>query len=120
MIDIEHAYDYAVKAGGVLGIVGALIIGVLRSRGWAKRKSSEDGVAIATGTAEVSIIQRLQEEAERQRLRADRAFEERNDAVSELGSLKAQVESLTQHKIDCERRLAAVEARLDRLTGKQE
>lgn len=120
MIDFEHAYEYGVKAGSVLILVGGLIVGALRAHGWIRRRRSDDGVAIATDTAEVSIIERLQAEAELHRKRADRAFEERNIAVSELGSLKAQVESLTEHKVDCERRLAALEARMDLMMGQRE
>src|SRR4051812_12299574 len=110
MIDWDHVADIA-KVSGIL--IAAIYAG-LRGRGWIMRKSSQDGVAIATDAAEVSIIQRYANEAREARERADRAFEERNAAVSELGSLRQQVASLMEHKVDCERRLADLERRMDR------
>jgi hypothetical protein len=53
------------------------------------------------------------EEAELQRKRADRAFDERNKAMEELGALRARVEFLTRTIEQLEMRVAILQQKLD-------
>ncbi len=95
--------------------ITAALYTAFKGRSWIKRVSSQDSVSLAGDGAVMSILKKAQEEAERARLRADKAFEERNAAVEELGSLRAQVASLERHRTDCERRLLVLEDQLNAL-----
>lgn len=108
MIDWEQVSDVA-KIGAM---VGAFLFAALRGRGWIKKKSAEDGAAIAEDGARVDMLKRALDEADRQRERADMAFDQRNEAVQELGALRAKIESLEQHRVDCDRRIAELEKQI--------
>lgn len=108
MIDWEQT----IEVGKIIGMVAVAIGVAIRGRGWIMRKSAEDGAIIAADDARVDMLKRALDEADRHRSRADLASKERNEAVSRMGALEAQVHALEQHKIDCDRRIAAMEAQL--------
>ncbi len=112
MIDPD-AVDTAKVVGGIIGSVLAGIGIALRWRGWIVRKSSEDGVAIATDAAESTILQRALNQAERERLRADEAFAERNAAVEELGRLRGEVEYLRAQIVSMQADMAVMRQQLN-------
>lgn len=87
--------DLAIKAAGAFGAAAG---------GWmlARRKFSQDAVALAGDAADVGSIKRLQEmldRAEQARAtaekRADDFAEQRNQLVLQMGELKGQLASLT-------------------------
>jgi hypothetical protein len=105
MIDWDRVTDYV----GIGGMVGGILWAAFRGRGWLKRWNAQDSSVIADGAAHVDMLKRAMNEADAQRRRADNAFDQRNQAVSELGALRAQVLALEQHRINCERRIAELE-----------
>lgn len=80
---------------GIFGYLGtglaALSAGFLLLR----KYLSNDSVERASNEAQLQIIQMLQEQVKNERARADAAVQARDQAVEQIGQLKAQVAELT-------------------------
>lgn len=111
MISVDDLIDYA-KIGATAGaFVSAAILG----RSWIKKQTSGDSVSIASDDAERGMLKRAMDEADHQRTRADTAFEQRNDAVSRIGALEEKIRTLEYQKVECDRRIAALESQIDQM-----
>lgn len=112
MIDLDAAWESGKTVGGIITAIAAAIGVGFRYRGWILRKSSGDGIVIATNAAEGTILQRALDQAERERKRADEAFAERNKAVEELGRLRGEVEYLRAQVAAMREEIAAMHEEL--------
>lgn len=113
-----------IDAGKILGSVFLLIVAAWRGRGWLLRSGSKDIAVVAVNDAEVSMMQRLENEtakerarADEERARADRAYAERNEAVAKIAGMQVTVVGLEAHKVDCDRRLLEMEKDMRALRG---
>lgn len=94
--------DLGSVPGGTSGVLGALVAAVGGGIWFVRKILRNDKVDGAEASAQIDIIQRLSEElvkaharADQEAQRADRAFNERNDAMTAIGELKATVAKLT-------------------------
>lgn len=70
-----------------------------------KRRWSKDNVAVAHDGVELSMLDRLQAEVEKMRLRDERLTAERDRAVGEVSELKQKILSMTFYIEKLEKRL---------------
>lgn len=90
-----------VPQGGILGLVAAIVGGVL----YLRRRVSNDNKVIATDSAETLFITRLQEELEKTRLTLDRVYTERNALMVQIGGLQERVRLQDERIRQLERKL---------------
>jgi len=81
--------------GGVGGWIGAIAATVIGGGLMLRKWLSRDAVDRAGDRAEVNIIETLTAQLAAANARADTFAKERNDAIREIGDLKAQVAQLT-------------------------
>lgn len=86
------------------GLTGVAVFGVYVWRAFARR-FSRDGVETAKDRAEVDIIAVLREQALADRVRAEKAETQRNDAIVEVGKLQGQVAILSARLEDISKEL---------------
>lgn len=110
MISGDDVELYAKIGGGI----GAAIYVAFTGRSWIKRRLSTDGVVVAEDNAAINMLQRALDQAEKERRRADEAFEQRNVAIQEIGTLRAQVKNLEERRDECDRRIEQAQQHCDR------
>jgi cell division protein FtsB len=99
----------------LIGLVLATVIGALFGNSALRRRFSKDKVVLAENQGEVGMIARLEAEIDRGKIerqslldRADRLQAERNDAVLEMGGLRANVLALSTQIEKLEREVEAL------------
>lgn len=95
-------FGFNTETAKLLGSVIATVIIALFGNSVLRRRFSKDKVVLAENQGEVGMISRLEAEIERRELerrtlleRCDRVQQERNEAVMEMGGLRANVLALS-------------------------
>lgn len=99
------------STGGVWGWVGGGVASVIGAALMLRKWLSRDAVDRAGDRAEVNIIETLTSQLAAANARADMFAKERNDAIREIGDLKAQVAQLTA-------KVEIMQNQLERMYGK--
>jgi len=108
-VEIDPSDFTSTKVGGATAALFAIAWGlrVFFRRVIRDWKDSKDDFA------EVAAVSTWREEASQQRARADKAFEERNKAIEELGGLRAKVEMLTGFVEDLRKEVAQLRSQIN-------
>lgn len=102
-------------AGGATAGLMALAVAA-----WALlRKAAKDVTHIQGEREELAAVRMWRAEAETQRARADKAFEERNAAQGELGALRAEVDFLRRHVDNLEGKVATMQTKIEELLSER-
>lgn len=80
---------------GILSILGTGVAGIAAGFLLLRKYLSGDSVERAGNDAQLQIIQMLQEQVKQERARADAAVTARDEAVNQIGMLRAQVAQLS-------------------------
>lgn len=105
---------------GIATVAGSAVTGAilaLRSRSWVRRKTAEDGVAIANGEARIGILEVLQNDNARLRDEIALIASERNTAIRQLGVLEGEIKFLQAILASTQKRLSEMEVEAGKLRG---
>lgn len=80
---------------GILGILGTGVAGIAAGFLLLRKYLSNDSVDRAGNEAQLQIIKMLQDQVTQERARADAAVTARDEAVNQIGMLRAQVAQLS-------------------------
>lgn len=86
--------DVSVASSSVAGWIGAGIATIIAAAVGLRRWLSGDAAARAGDRAEIGFLETLMDQLAKANERADRFAKERNEAIEQIGELKAQIAAL--------------------------